>query len=181
MPGGSWAGNGTIGSNYSATIKASISSTQTISHTYNLSFKPIQKTLRWAARFEKFVKNGIKSIRGTRLNLSSISHPKNVVESARRLGIDLNNTSIRNGIFSARINVTSSINRADVKAVVEYARGLGARGARIGTGRLANVNLDNFLGRAIRNPSLASRAFGIRNVTVRGAVPPNDYTISIRF
>jgi uncharacterized protein RhaS with RHS repeats len=98
------------------------------------------------------------------------------LKAAKRLGIDLEKSTIKNGKAVIRINKTESINKADLQAIKDYLSANGANSVTVKTGLLANEKLMNILS---QRATTGRSFFGGR--VQRSTEPGNDFDIYFDF
>lgn len=71
------------------------------------------------------------------------------IEAAERLGINLADVTMTNGVASTTVSITNKLLRQDIKTVTSYLQLSGANSARLNTGNIANPALNSVLERAV--------------------------------
>ena len=93
-------------------------------------------------------------------------------EAARRLGVDLNNVTIKDGVARVRNGEASKLDASDINALKDHLRRQGVTRVEVDSGLLANEKLDTFL----RNRVQDGKPF--RGGRVRpGDSPSSDFII----
>ncbi|WP_237397769.1 hypothetical protein [Gilliamella sp. Pas-s25] len=92
------------------------------------------------------VKVGNSGFEGVAGNTKEIvKSDKLLTEAAERLGIDLDNIYINDGIARTEIKITSKINNSDIKLLINYVKSKGAQKIEVNAGYIANEKLMKFL------------------------------------
>jgi hypothetical protein len=91
----------------------------------------------------KVENNGVEGVAGNTKEI--VKSDKLLTEAAERLGIDLDNIYINDGIARTEIKITSEINNSDIKLLINYVKSKGAQKIEVNTGYIANEKLMRFL------------------------------------
>jgi hypothetical protein len=76
---------------------------------------------------------------------------KSAADAAKRLGVNLDNINITDGIAKAKINLSSTLDPKDIAQLKDVMKARGATKAEIDTGFIANEKLDTFLRRRVQD------------------------------
>ncbi|ODS24333.1 hypothetical protein AB835_03990 [Candidatus Endobugula sertula] len=77
--------------------------------------------------------------------------PKGAADAAKRLGVNLDNVPITNGVARTKIDVSSTLNPTDINKLKDAFKAHGATKAEVDTGFIANEKLDSFLRRRVQD------------------------------
>jgi hypothetical protein len=77
--------------------------------------------------------------------------PNSAMDAAKRLGVNLDDIAINNGVARMKIDLTSTLDPKDINQLKDVLRSRGAAKAEVDTGLIANEKLDAFLRRRIQD------------------------------
>lgn len=80
--------------------------------------------------------------------------PSEAVDAARRLGVNLDNVPITNGIARTRIEISTTLDPKDINQLKEALRARGATRVEVDSGFVGNPKLDQFLRRRAQDGKL---------------------------
>jgi predicted NAD/FAD-binding protein len=91
---------------------------------------------------------GLPSDSGVKPNNVMMSGaPNSAVDAAKRLGVNLDDITINNGVARTKIDLSSTLDPKDINQLKDVLRSRGATKAEVDTGFIANEKLDTFLRR----------------------------------